>query len=58
MIKDLIKQYISSYEIDKTTNNIVKQELIYRIEFFILLTEFPNLCLQPKKKKECQLYAP
>ena len=35
-IENPIKQYISSYEIDKVTNNIVKQELIYIIEFLIL----------------------
>ena len=29
MIGDLTKQYISSYEIDKATNNIVEQEFIF-----------------------------
>ena len=36
VIKDLIKQYINSYKIDKSTNNITDQELINRVEFLIL----------------------
>ena len=30
MIEDPIKQYISSYKIDKATNDITKQDLILR----------------------------
>ena len=43
VIKDSIKHYIRSYEIDKATNNIVELDLIYRIV---------------EKEKECQLYNP
>ncbi|XP_057421492.1 uncharacterized protein LOC130715411 [Lotus japonicus] len=51
MIEGTTKQYRSSDQIDKATDNIVEQEIMYPVEFLNTLSfnGYPNHCLDLKK---------